>query len=39
MRCRHPVCVLVNLYEQHEKLSNKAPQTAPAALGEEAAQD
>jgi hypothetical protein len=32
-------CVVVNLYEQSQKLSNKSPQTAPAATGEEAAQD
>ena len=31
------VCVLVNLYERYEKLSNESPQTAPAA-GENAAQ-
>jgi Mn2+/Fe2+ NRAMP family transporter len=32
-------CVVVNLYEQSQKLSNKSPQTAPAATGEEAAQE
>jgi manganese transport protein len=33
------VCVLVNLYERYEKLSNESSQTAPAAAGENAAQD
>jgi Mn2+/Fe2+ NRAMP family transporter len=32
-------CVLMNLYEQSQKLSTKSPQTAPAASGEGAARD
>ncbi|HEY3392183.1 MAG TPA: Nramp family divalent metal transporter, partial [Lacipirellulaceae bacterium] len=33
------VCVLANLYEQSQKLSNAPPQTAPAAAGENTAED